>query len=297
MSAPKHISVCVCTFKRPHMLAKVLDSLQHQRTNGLFTYSIVVADNDASRSGEPVVAACQERGPIRIDYYAEPNRNIALARNKAVANAHGDFVAFIDDDEFAVEDWLLHLFNTSVTYNADAVLGPVVAAYESTPPDWVVKGELLERPRCVTGTVLPWYNTRTGNTLLSRAVFDGGRTLFRAEFRHSEDQDFFKRIIAKGRVVVWCDEAVAYETQGTDRFKLAYFLKRALLRGNVSLRLRSNSALTIAKSAVASWLYTVALLPLALVRRDLAIVYMIKDCDHIGKLLAACRIDVQKYLT
>ena len=64
MSAPKHISVCVCTFKRPHMLAKVLDSLQHQRTNGLFTYSIVVADNDASRSGEPVVAACQERGPL-----------------------------------------------------------------------------------------------------------------------------------------------------------------------------------------------------------------------------------------
>src|SRR5207245_10546140 len=42
----KHITVCVCTYKRPHYLKRLLGELGNQDTSGLFTYSIVVADND-----------------------------------------------------------------------------------------------------------------------------------------------------------------------------------------------------------------------------------------------------------
>ena len=35
-------------------------------------------------------------------------QNIALARNKAIENAKGDFIAFIDDDEFPLDQWLLN---------------------------------------------------------------------------------------------------------------------------------------------------------------------------------------------
>ena len=51
-----HISVCVCSYRRPRLLRRLLLKLNNQATDGLFTYSIVVADNDGERSGAPVVA-------------------------------------------------------------------------------------------------------------------------------------------------------------------------------------------------------------------------------------------------
>jgi hypothetical protein len=51
-----------------------------------------------------------------------------------------------------------------------------------------------------------------------------------------------------------------------------------------------------AKSSVALMIYTLLLPVFAVVRHDLFIKFLIKECDHIGKLMAACRIDIQKYL-
>src|SRR5690349_10462023 len=105
-----HISVCVCTYKRPYYLAFLLTRLAAQDTGGVFTYSIVVIDNDHTRSAEPVVAAFAHESRIDITYLVEPRQNIALARNMAVHNARGEFLAFIDDDEFPSQEWLRTLF-------------------------------------------------------------------------------------------------------------------------------------------------------------------------------------------
>lgn len=53
----QHISVCVCTFKRADLLRRLLDRLEYQQTDGLFTYSAVVSDNDGMESAREVVAA------------------------------------------------------------------------------------------------------------------------------------------------------------------------------------------------------------------------------------------------
>src|SRR5271157_4115198 len=99
-NATNHISVCVCTYKRPQLLQRLLDDLGTQETNGLFTYSIVVADNDHLRSGEAVVTGFAAASNIPVTYCVAPQQNISLARNEAIAHATGDFIAFIDDDEF-----------------------------------------------------------------------------------------------------------------------------------------------------------------------------------------------------
>ena len=49
---PKHICVCVCTFNRLALLKRLLDELPRQETNGLFTYSVVLAENTLYVSGQ-----------------------------------------------------------------------------------------------------------------------------------------------------------------------------------------------------------------------------------------------------
>src|SRR5271168_3970673 len=193
----QHISVCVCTYKRPALLKRSLAGLLGQETEGLFTYSIVVVDNDELRSAEPAVSEFAAGSAIGIQYCVEPRQNIALARNKAVENATGEFIAFIDDDEFPTKAWLLTLFKACREYKVDGALGPVKPHFDEEPPKWVVQGKFYDRPSYPTGLVIDWRKGRTGNVLLKRELFGAGGELFRPEFRVGEDQDFFRRLIEK----------------------------------------------------------------------------------------------------
>lgn len=294
-----HISVCVCTYKRPELLQRLLKALEAQHTGGLFTFSVVIADNDARRSAEAVVRNFIGTSPVPMRYCVQPQQNIALTRNAAVANADGTFVAFIDDDEFPDRRWLVTLFEACRTYQADGVVGPVKRHFDRTPPAWVLKGDFYERRRYATGSIIHWTMGRTNNVLLKRHVLAIDAQPFRPEFRSGEDQDFFRRMIEKGHVFVWCDQAIVYEVVPPVRWKRSFMVRRALLQGSVSVLQPTFGARAIATSFVAVLAYVVAL-PLSLLLGQCRFMTVVlKLCDHVGRLLAAVGIDAvrEPYVT
>ncbi len=287
----KHITVCVCTYRRPELLRSLLEDLREQDTGGLFTYSILVVDNDHRRSADGVVSEFAAGQTVPIEYYVEPEQNIALARNKAIEHASGDFVVFIDDDESPIQRWLLTLFEACSRHNVHGVLGPVHPRYAETPPTWVVDGKFYDRRTYPTGFVIDWRKGRTGNTLLKKEVFTGVMQPFRPEFRTGEDQDFFRRMIEKGYVFIWCNEAVAYEVVPPIRWKRTFLLKRALLRGHASLAHPTFGARDIMTSALAAPAYALAL-PFALVFGQGAFMsILVRLFDHLGRLLGLVGIN------
>jgi glycosyltransferase involved in cell wall biosynthesis len=281
----KHITVCICTYRRPEMLKSLLEDLRQQETEGLFTYSILIVDNDRGGSAKPVVSDFAAQQDIRIDYYVQPEQNIALARNTAIEHATGDFVVFIDDDESPIRAWLLTLLQTCVKHDVDGVLGPVHPRYEVPPPQWVIEGKFYDRRTYPTGLVIDWRKGRTGNTFLKLDVFAGMTTPFRPEFRTGEDQDFFRRAIANGHVFIWCNEAVAYEMVPQSRWDRNFLLKRALLRGHSSLAHPTSKWFDILTSLVAAPAYAIAL-PFAFVLGQGKFMrILVRLCDHLGRLL------------
>ena len=54
---PPLVSVCVCTYKRPMLLAKLLDSLASQAIEDNFTYEVVVVDNDKTGAARGVATS------------------------------------------------------------------------------------------------------------------------------------------------------------------------------------------------------------------------------------------------
>jgi succinoglycan biosynthesis protein ExoM len=284
---PNHISVCICTFKRAELLKALLERLENQRTDGQFTYSVVVADNDSMRSAELVVAAFSSTNQMSVTYCIEPEQNIALARNKALQNAEGDYIAFIDDDEFPGDDWLWNLFNTRVSYGVDGVFGPVKPHFEIDPPEWVKKGEFFERPTHFTGYKISWGEARTGNVLFGRSILMDVNTPFRSEFDTAgEDVDFFRRMMGQGYKFVWCNEAVVFEVVPSSRCNRRYLLKRALLRGSNFPKHPTNRLKNATKSLVAVPCYLLALPFLAMLGQHVFLKYLIKLFDHASRLLA-----------
>ncbi len=293
-SAMSHICVCICTYKRPDLLRRLLQGLGEQETNGRFTFSVVIVDNDHMESARSVVERHAPTASFRVRYCVESRQNIALARNKAVENAEGDFVAFIDDDEIPIPRWLIALFEACQQYAADGALGPVKPHFDHTPPHWVIKGKFYERETYPTGLVIDWRKGRTGNVLLRKHVFAKGVQPFNPEFRTGEDQEFFHRAIEKGFVFVWCNEAIAYEVVPPVRWKRTFMLRRALLRGAMEPQTPSFGFRDIAKSLVAVPAYAIALPVGLILGQDRFMALLIRLCDHLGKLLAAVGLNPVK---
>jgi succinoglycan biosynthesis protein ExoM len=284
--ANQHICVCICTYKRPRLLQRLLGNLADQETSGFFTYSIVVADNDHLRSAEAVVKDFAAASTIPVRYCVEPQQNIAMTRNKAIEKASGDFIAFIDDDEFPTKRWLFTLFEACNKFNADGVLGPVKPYFEKKAPKWVVRGKFYERPTYATGFVIDWRKGRTGNVLLKKLIFQGLEQPFSPTFLWAEDQDFFRRMIANGYRFIWCNEALAFEVVPPVRWKRTFMLKRALLRGTYCVQHPVSHFRAVAKSMVAVPIYAAALPFTLLLGHHRFMTLLVKLFDHLGRLLA-----------
>jgi glycosyltransferase involved in cell wall biosynthesis len=192
-------------------------------------------DNDFNKSAKNIVENIKQTSSFSFGYFNEPEQNIAIARNKAVDNAKGNFIAFIDDDEFPKSTWLLNLYKTLVDYGSDGVLGPVKPYYPDNAPAWLIKSKLCDRSTRQTGTVVNWRETRTGNVLLKKKIFENMNNRFGPEFGRTggEDIEFFKKIIENGMEFVWCKEATVYEIVPPERWSKTFYVKRYLRIGGL----------------------------------------------------------------
>lgn len=292
---PEHITVCICTFQRPERLQRLLEELAAQDARGAFRFSIAVADNDAAGSARAVVEAFGARFGVAVSYAVEPRQNIALARNRALALAQGEYVAFIDDDELPARDWLWQLHRACVAGGVAGVLGPVLPLFEQEPPAWLRRGGFYDRPVHRTGEVLSWPQCRTGNVLFRRAILDPSEPAFRAEFgTGGEDQDFFRRMMERGHRFIWCAEAAVHEVVPPTRWSRRFLLRRAWLRGRNSWRQERGRWRNLGKSLVAVPLYGVALPFLLLAGQHRFMRYLVKWTDHAGRLLAAVGLNAAR---
>ena len=267
---PDHISVCVCTYKRPEMLAKAIEGILSQFSDSCFTWELVIVDNDSERSAESLVHRYQSASLPRISYACEPEKNIALARNRAIETSSGNLIAFMDDDEYPAADWLIQLYNSLKKYKVSGVLGPVLPRFPEEAPAWLKKANVFDRRRFATGTRLSVRDTRTGNVLLDRSTFPNEEACFNSAFglTGGEDVDFFERQIRRNQKYVWCDEAIVWETVPSERWPMSFHFRKYFRIGATNGELLRNKGLhgllTICKrvaSAIVWSLSTLVLLP------------------------------------
>jgi GT2 family glycosyltransferase len=281
-------------------LEQLFQCLNQQVTDGLFSFSIVVVDNDERESARGVVKLWAERLKVPTVYGVEPRQSIALARNASVAIATGKFLAFVDDDEEPSSRWLQTLYEVLIKHGADGVIGPVFPRFEASAPSWAVKGRVFRRPVFETGEALHWTSAGIGSALIKREVLLELDGPFQSQFAAGgEDQDLFRRAISRGRVFVWAAEAVCYEPVTCERTRVAFQLRRALLRGKVALGGPDGKRYGILKSAIAVPAYAVTLPICLMMGSHVFVTQLVKSFDHLGKLLAACGIDLvgDKYIS
>ena len=231
-SATPRIDVCVATYKRPQLLATLLDSLIAQEAHGRFTFRIIVIDNDARRSAETVVERIAARTPD-IVYDVEPVQGISLARNRGFAHAIGEYIATIDDDEYADPEWLATLLDAATRYQADVVFGPAIPVFPPDTPEFIQRCDTFTLPDPPTGSTED-YVYHTANAFLRRAVVEDTVSPFDPSLGliGGEDTAFFDGLRRKQCKLVWCREARVFAPVSRERATLHWIAKREFRYGN-----------------------------------------------------------------
>jgi succinoglycan biosynthesis protein ExoM len=296
-----HISVCICTYRRNQMLEHLLRKVALQETCGLFDFSVVVVDNDATGPAGETVTRMQEELGLDITYGVEPVRTIPAARNHALRLARGNYIGIIDDDELAPPQWLITMYRAIQTFDVDGALGPVHPFFENQPPVWLLKSQFCERPVHRTGTLLDWDQTRTGNVLLKKNVFDEHRLCFDLNCKTSgSDKEFFREAMNMGYRFIAVEEAPVYEIVPPERQTKGYYLKRALVQASNERRfrapqLRGLSSVTAPLKAIVALLVYTLILPFSVFIGSHAVMkYAEKAAYHLSWLLAILGLDLAK---
>jgi len=95
------VSAIICTHNRDRYLGFAIDSLLAQDFSG---FEIIVVDNASSdRTCEVVEARLNDK---RLRYIYQPEIGLSVARNTGAKIAHGEILAYLDDDAIASPQWL-----------------------------------------------------------------------------------------------------------------------------------------------------------------------------------------------
>lgn len=233
MSEPPRISVVIPTYRRPEMLAELLDVLGRQLDADPAAEAVVV-DNCPDRSAEAVVAAVPA-----LRYVHEALPGVAHARNTGVASTGGDYVLFLDDDEVPQPGWLA-AFRAHAERGADMAFGRLRPVFEAPPDPGLAPllTRLFSRDYDLPdGADLSAVHVElgTGNALFRRATCLSADIPFDPAFNRSGGEDIYliQRLAAEGRALRWCPGGLALERVPATRMTEAYLRERRFNQGRL----------------------------------------------------------------
>ncbi len=122
------VTVAICTYNRCESLAETLDTLVAQQRADAADWQVLIVDNNCSDATLRVISGFAGRIGVRV--VRETRQGLSHARNRALREARGEWVVFIDDDVKLASLWLASWIA--------ALRGAPEAAYAGARilPDW-----------------------------------------------------------------------------------------------------------------------------------------------------------------
>ncbi len=193
------ISVIMLTYNREAWMPRAVESILSQTYRD---FEFIIVDNGSTdRSGQIADAYAARDARIRVIH--REKGNIGSGRNAGLDAARGEYIAFVDDDDFAAPDYLEHLHNRIVEYHADvAVCGSWREVDGVRQPKYVFDGiftyngedavcEMLKREK---------FNSGMPTKLICAALFHGLR--YDAKSRYDDIRMTYKVLAHANKTVV-----------------------------------------------------------------------------------------------
>ena len=235
------LAICICTYKRPQGLTRLLNALKPLA--GRQSFEVFVVDNHSDAEGLQAIATLESTAlPFDIHRAQSTANGISHARNQVLQMAMDrgmSFAALIDDDEWPSDCWLDELLRVQMLEDADAIGGPTRAVFDVEPAEELKRsiyyGADLQLPDNAPCTL-----QACGNVLLKLAPLKKlPQPLFDPELGQSggEDLAFFMRLQAVGFDMRWAKNAAVSESVPPERSNSTWLRHRVALIANTRVHI------------------------------------------------------------
>ena len=218
------VSVVIPTHNYGRFISNSIKSALRQTHPPL---EVIIVDDGSSDATEAIV---REFGN-RVNYLRQNNTGVCAARNRGVAESSGEFIAFLDADDYwepskiekqlakFEEDPEIGLVHCGMR-EFDSATGETIAVHLDGDEGWVAKDiALWERP-VVIGP--------GGSIMVRREVFDRvGR--FDERLKNGEDWEFCFRVAQKYKIGFVREPLVNYRNHGSNATKNIREMERSTL--------------------------------------------------------------------
>ncbi|MBI9075611.1 MAG: glycosyltransferase family 2 protein [Desulfatibacillum sp.] len=232
-------TIAICTHNRDYILEQsVRAALAQDYARG---FEVLVVDNKSTDNTPQVIRALLV-GNSRLRAVGERRQGLSHARNRAIAEARGKFLIFVDDDAALCPEYLARLDRVfQEVPDAGSVGGPISLGWLGPRPSWYETGldiwcnRLDHGPlRCFLKYPKILYGT---NMAFPKKVLEGvggfhtGLGRSGKGLADSEDLEIMLRIARAGPPIVYDPGLSVTHYITEDRLSRDYLLEKAAVHG------------------------------------------------------------------
>ena len=243
-------TLAICTRNRAERLKEALSSVAKLSLNGISEFELLVIDNGSNDETARVVEEASSNMKFPFKCVVEKEVGLSRARNRAIREARGEVIIFVDDDEELPEAFIIEYAKAYSRWPQALCIGAKVELKWSQPrPHWLTDNLLwvLGKTVCKDDERryrAPEFCFGGGNFSFRREVFERvgvfnpelgyrGRSLY-----GNEDIEMLKRIDGIGGVIVYSPEPRLFHLIETDKLSRRFVLKRHYHQGISAIRER-----------------------------------------------------------
>jgi len=131
-------TIAIPTYNGETRLPEVLERLRNQLNTEHFSWEIIVVDNNSTDNTAAVVKTYQAswQNPYPLKYCFEAQQGVAYARQRAIEEARGSLIGFLDDDNYPSATWVQAAYTFGQQHpKAGAYGSQVHGDFEVEPPE------------------------------------------------------------------------------------------------------------------------------------------------------------------
>lgn len=242
--APR-LTIAIPTHNRSRTLRATLDSIDALELPAAFEAETLIIDNNSTDDTARVIEEFTKSARILARRIFEPWQGSSFARNRAIDEARGDYILFIDDDAIAEPRWAAELLDVLQRRPLDAACGMVLPRWPMPPPDWLGPSVYIKLAvhneahlhAAPVAEVEHIHNYFSANVGFRRDAFDrfgkfredlgvvGGNPI------SGEDTELFERFMRLGGAVGFAPAARVHHLIPPERMTRAYLRRKSYAFG------------------------------------------------------------------
>lgn len=179
------VSVIVPVYNVEKYLKRCLDSLINQTLSDID----IICINDGSKDSSLQILEQYAQKDSRIVIYNQENSGLSVARNTGLEHASGEYIGFVDSDDWVDLDFYEKLYNSAKNNNADIAVADFIREHPNKKPKRLkLKEEKI-------------YTTPEDKFMICKVHREGcvWNKIYRTEFIHSINLKFVPKMYYEDR--------------------------------------------------------------------------------------------------